>query len=349
MSASSVDYLSNVLNGQGNDDSGDRGHAPLVTVSLVTYNGMHWLPGCLASLERQTLRDFELLVLDNASTDGSLDWLRERAAHLPRMSVESSATNLGFAAGQNLNIYRARGEFVCLLNQDVELDEQFLERALAGFAGGARVAAVQGKLLRLLPDGTRSDVIDSTGLDMHRSRRVVSRGQGRSDSQRWAVAGPVWGVDGPAPVYRKQALVDVEEPRTAGGHEILDEDFFMYKEDVDLAWRLRRSGWRSWYQPSAVAWHGRTAGAGEASSLLDVARTNWTIAPWIKAQSWRNQRLMQLKNEDAGAALPDIPWILARELASAAFVLAFDRQRLRALGPIRRSIQAALAKRPRHD
>ena len=127
-----------------------------VTVSLVTYNGMRWLPGCLASLERQTLRDFELLVLDNASTDGSLDWLREQATRLAWMTVRSSDANLGFAAGQNRNIYGSESEFVCLLNQDVELDERFLEQALAGFGGKPRVGAVQGRLLQLKAGGERS-------------------------------------------------------------------------------------------------------------------------------------------------------------------------------------------------
>ena len=320
------------------------GH-PRVTVSLVTYNGRQWLPGCLESLAKQTTNDFELLVLDNASTDGSLDWLREQAAHSPWMSVEASDTNLGFAAAHNRNIYRARGEFVCMLNQDVELDAGFLREALAGFDGRPRVGAVQGRLLQLKPGGERSDVIDTTGLLMMPSRRVVSRGQGRRDGPRWAVPGPVWGVDGPAPVYRLSALMDVQEPRTAGGLEVLDENFFMYKEDVDLAWRLRRHGWATRYQPTALGWHGRTAGASDASSLMAVARSNWQIDPWIKAISWRNQRLMQLKNDSIGELGPDLAHVLAREAASAAFVAVTDPGRLRALHGFRASMKAARAKR----
>jgi GT2 family glycosyltransferase len=217
--------------------------------------------------------------------------------------VQASATNLGFAAAQNLNIYRAATEFVCLLNQDVELDERFLENAVEAFSGRPRVAAVQGRLLRLGADGARSSVIDSAGLFMHRSRRVVSLGQGQPDSPRWQVATEVWGADGPAPVFRRSALLDAQEPRTGGGVEVLDEDFFMYKEDVDLAWRLRRRGWRCWYEPTAVAWHARTAAAGSGTSLLDTARSNWAIDPWIKSISWRNQRLMQIKNESSGPLL----------------------------------------------
>jgi len=321
--------------------------SPAVTVSLVTYNGMRWLPGCLASLQRQSVTDFELLVIDNASTDGSLDWLREQASRLPWVSVAASDINLGFAAAQNRNIYRATGEFVCLLNQDVELDEGFLAEAVVGFTGRPHVGAVQGRLLRLLPDGTRSEVIDTTGLRMYRSRRVVSRGQGHVDGHRYRAPGPVWGADGPAPVYRKGALMAVQEPRTSGGWQVLDEDFFMYKEDVDLAWRLRRLGWSSWYQPSAIAWHARTAGVGDATSLLAVARSNWKIEPWIKATSWRNQRLMQIKNERLGELWPDLVPTLAREAASAAFIALFDRERLSTTGWTR-AFKPAFRKRRRH-
>ncbi|MGZ8745589.1 MAG: glycosyltransferase family 2 protein [Mycobacterium sp.] len=316
-----------------------------VTVSLVSYNGMAWLPGCLASLDRQTLREFELLVLDNASDDGSLDWLHTQTATRPWMTVGVADRNLGFAAGQNRNIYDARGEFVCLLNQDVELDASFLEQAVAAFVGQPRLAAVQGKLLRLTPDGKRSHVIDSTGLSMFRSRRVVSRAQGQRDHDRWSVPGPVWGADGPAPVYRRAALMDVQEPRTAGGLEILDEDLFMYKEDVDLAWRIRRRGWSARYQPAAIAWHARTAGAGDASSLFDVIRRNRQIDPWIRAMSWRNQRLMQLKNESLEGLALDAPWLAVRELASAAFVALFDRARIDRLDTIIDLSRSALRKR----
>jgi Predicted glycosyltransferases len=319
--------------------------APLVTVSMVTFNGMRWLPGCLASLERQTLRGLEVLVLDNASTDGSIEWLNAQLADHPWLSLEASHTNVGFAAAQNRNIFRARGEFVCLLNQDVELDARFLEHAVAAFAGRPRVGAVQGRLLRQMADGTRSDIIDSAGLEMHRSRRVVARGQGLADGYRYAVPGPVWGADGPAPVYRRSALIDAREPRTGGGWEVLDEDFFMYKEDVDLAWRLRRLGWQSWYQPQAVAWHARGAASPRPRTPVDYFRLRHAIPTWIQTISWRNHRLMQIKNEQPGEMLRDLPWIATRELASFGLMLVADPRRLSAIPATLRLTRAALRKR----
>ena len=180
---------------------------------------------------------------------------------------------------------------------------------------------------------------------MHRDRRVVARRQGELEDERDLIAGPVWGVDGPAPVYRRAALVDVVEPRTGGGSEVLDEDFFMYKEDVDLAWRLRRRGWRAWYAPDALAWHARGAGEGPDRGVRDVIAADRDIPRWIKAMSWRNHRLMQLKNEAAGEYLRDLPWILRREALSVGFITLIDPHRLPLIAPRAGLLKAALAKR----
>ena len=319
--------------------------SPVVTVSLVTFNGLRWLEGCLRSLSAQTAADYELLVVDNASTDGTRELLRVEASRDERIVVCESEQNLGYAVAHNRNIDVARGEYILLLNQDVELEDSFIEASLAALRHQLDVAGVQGRLLTLSLAGERTDTIDSTGLQMHRDRRVVSRRQAEREDERDLVAGPVWGVDGPAPVFRAAALRSVREPRTGGGQEVLDEDFFMYKEDVDLAWRLRRAGWSAWYEPRAVAWHARGAGAHPARSMLDIARSNWTIPLWIKRISWRNQRLMQLKNETAASIAHDLPWILRREILSLAFMVAMDQRRLTAIGDLVRLAPSALRKR----
>jgi GT2 family glycosyltransferase len=326
---------------------GDEIRKPAVTVSLVVFNGMRWLPGCLESLVAQTENAFDLVVLDNASDDGSQQWLRDFALREPRMRLTESTTNLGFAAGHNRNIEAVRTEFVMLLNQDIELDTDFLAQALAAFGDGPRVGAVQGRLLRLSAPGERTQTIDSTGLVMHRDRRVVARGQGELTDAADLVAEDVWGVDGPAPVYRRAALSEAREPRTGGGWEVLDEDFFMYKEDVDLAWRLQRLGWTTRYQPAAVAWHARGADGGPARSVIDVVRAGRRIPRWIKDISWRNHRLMQIKNEDADQLLRDLPWILRREVLSLGFMALTDPRRLTVLADLIRLAPRAAAKRRR--
>jgi GT2 family glycosyltransferase len=300
---------------------------PRFTVSLVTYRGARWLPGCLASLAAQTEADYELLVLDNASDDATAALCAEAAADDRRIALERCATNLGYAAGHNRLIARARGEFVVLLNQDIELAPTFLAEIVTVFESHPDAASIQGRVLRLLGPGLRSETIDTCGLQMHRDRRVVSRGQGRPDGSEFEQEEEVFGADGPVPAYRRTALRAAHVPASRGGWEVLDEDFFMYKEDVDLAWRLRRLGWSAVYAPRAVAWHARSAGGPGATSMLGIARTNWSISPWIKRVSWRNQRLMQLKNDSAAAYLRDLPWIARREVLSWWFILAADPRR----------------------
>ncbi len=247
---------------------------PWVTISLVTWNGMHWLPACLDSIAEQGLTDWELLIIDNASTDGSGEWLEGRTGEDTRMRLTRSGRNTGYAKAHNRSIRVARGEAILLLNQDVVLDPEFLDAAVAALDADPVIGSVQGRLYRLGPSGERSSSLDTTGLVMHRDRRVVSRDQLRPGGGDGRPAGDVWGADGPAPVYRRAALESARLPRRGGGPEVLDEDFFAQKEDADLAWRLRRLGWTCRYEPAALAWHARTGGDSGGQGLTAGIRAN---------------------------------------------------------------------------
>jgi len=284
-------------------------------------------------------------VVDNASTDGTLDWLRKEAERDERVRLFESDLNLGFAKAHNRNIFEAQGDFVCLLNQDVELGRAYLAAASEALRARPDVAAVQGRLRRLGPDGRRTNILDSTGLVVFRNRQVVSRAQGQPDGPAHQVPGPVWGADGPAPVYRRAALLSAREPSSSGGWEVLDEDFFMYKEDVDLAWRLRNLGWGAWYVPGAIAWHARGTRGRPGRSVLALMRADRTIPRSIKAISWRNHRLMQVKNESLSAYASAFPWILKRELMSLVFMALVDPRRLRIVPSLLGSVPSALRKR----
>jgi GT2 family glycosyltransferase len=321
------------------------GRQPEISVSLVTFNATQWLAGCLASMRGQSEPDYELLVVDNASTDGTLEALRSEAALDPRIRIVESKVNLGYAKAHNQNITRARGQFVCLINQDLELDRDFLSEAAHAFDGRPAIGAVQGRILRLDSEGQRTTTIDTTGLLMQRDRRVVSRDQGDPCGSDQLSSGAIFGADGPAPIFRRTALLDARLPASSGGWEVLDEDFFMYKEDVDLAWRLRLLGWSAWYAPTAVAWHARGAGGPRARTMIEIARTNATIPRWIKQVSWRNQRLMQVKNELPTMYLRDLPWIARREILSMAFIIVADPKRLAAVPALLRALPGALRKR----
>jgi GT2 family glycosyltransferase len=323
----------------------DETHADCVTISLVTHNGMRWLPGCWTTLGEQTRPWHRLLIVDNASTDGSQAWLRERASNDPRIELTLSDVNLGFARGHNLNLRRSPCSAALVLNQDVELDPDYIAVAIQTLKEHPAVAAVQGRLLRLDGPGQRTTIIDTTGLEMHRDRRLTSRGHGHEDGPDYATAGPVFGADGPAPVYRRSALLDAQLPCTAGGWEVFDEDFYMYTEDLDLAWRLSRLGWSTRYEPSAVAWHARAVRGPRSRSALEIARVNRAHSSLVSFWSWRNQRLMQVKNDPLGPFLRDLPWIAFRDLIELGFIAAVDPGRLRAMPSLLRVLPSAMRKR----
>lgn len=314
-----------------------------ITVSLVTYNAARWVDACLASLLAQTHPAAEIVILDNGSTDGTRERVEEATTDRPEARLVFSPTNLGYATGHNRVIAEARGEFVCLLNQDIVLDPGFLGAALAAF-DAPTVGSVQGRLRWLSPDLERTDRIDSTGLMINRARRVTSRGQGSPDGPHNDRPGLLFGVDGACPVYRRAALEDVRI--VAGDHaEYLDEDFFMYKEDVDLAWRLLLRGWDAAYAPGAVAWHARGAGESAATTAWEVIQHRRGIPTWVKRISWRNQRLMQVKNEDLALVLRDLPRLIGREVAAFAYLVASNPTNLGAVVELVRLLPAALRKR----
>lgn len=316
---------------------------PLITVSLVTYRPGRWLKPCLDSLFAQTYPRLEIIVLDNGGDAETANALQSSIGVRVDTNLVFSEENQGYARAHNRTIASSHGEFVCLLNQDMVLDRDFLTSAVAAF-DAPDIGAVQGRLRWLSPDLQLTDRIDTTGLSINRNRRIVSRGQGSTDGPHNDRPDLIFGVDGACPVYRRAALEDVR--LTVGlRQEYLDEDFFMYKEDVDLAWRLLLRGWKARYEPAALAWHARGAGESAARTPWQIIQHRRRIPAWVKRLSWRNQRLMQIKNEDGGMVLRDVHRIVARELAAFAYLVTSDPRNIVAVLELFRLMPSARRKR----
>jgi GT2 family glycosyltransferase len=237
-----------------------------VTVVVPNRNGRRWLPGLLGSLAQQTRAPERVIVVDNGSTDGSSQWLaREHRA----VEVLSLVANTGFAGAANRGIAAAQTEAVALLNTDVELEPDWLERALAALEADPARAAVAGKLVSLADPG----IVDDAGDFLRRDGVCEQRGRFRPDDGRFDDAGEIFSACAGAVVLRTEAV------RAVGG---FDERFFLYLEDVDLGLRLRLAGWRCWYEPRAVARH---AGGGSAQ------HSERPIAGWVQ----RNTLLLVLR------------------------------------------------------
>jgi GT2 family glycosyltransferase len=200
----------------------------------------------LPSLREQTYGDFETIVVDNGSSDGTAGHLRDA---YPEVRVVELGANLGFAAAVNRGIEAASGEHVAVVNNDLELDRRWLECMVAALRDHADAGSATGKMLFY----DHRDVIDGAGDFTSWYAVSAPRGRGETDRGQYDVAEPVFSACGGAALYRRTALDEVGA---------FDEDFFAYAEDVDWGFRAQLAGWTCRYQPAAVAFHmgGRTSG-----------------------------------------------------------------------------------------
>jgi GT2 family glycosyltransferase len=288
-----------------------------VDVVVVARNHAGTLAATLAGLAAQSAPPARVVVVDNASTDGSRDVVRRFADRLPLESIDS-AVNLGFSAAANRGIRRCDGRWLLSLNPDCRLGPDFLATLAAAADRDATVGSASGLLLRAVGgELTASPVVDSAGMIVTAGGRHHDRGAGTTLTAALEQPSLVFGASGAAALYRRAALDDVAYP----GGEVFDETFFAYREDADLAWRLQRRGWSCLYWPTARAWHAR--------GLKPEARRRGT--PEINRHSVRNRFLLRWSNADRRWLLACFPWWLARDLVVVLACLTVERSSLPAL------------------
>ena len=297
----------------------------LVSVIVVTWNHVSFVPACLEALAAQTYPRLEMIVVDNASQDGCAEWVR---AHYPQAGLLAQSRNLGFAAGFNRGAAAAQGSWLLSVNPDLVPEPDFISQLIAAASVDPRLGMAAPKLLRA-DDPQR---LDSTGLFLDRRRRPYDRGQMQVDCGQYDTALNVFGACGAGAFYRKAMLEDI-----ALVGEYFDEDFFAYGEDADLAWRARLRGWHCQYVPEAVARHAR----GWGDTLRKRPNSN-SMGPRL---ALRNRYLMSLKNDGFGYWLRDLPYILAAELPRLVYMLFTRPTALLGLVDVLRLAPAARRKR----
>lgn len=226
------------------------GGEPDITVVVVNYNGGDYMRGCLASLAAQTFQNFETIIVDNASTDGSLDRIVEKPA---RLTILKQVTNLGFAGGNNVGAKTGQGKWLALLNPDAEAAPDWLEammRAVARRPSHRLVASHQISL----HDATK---LDGAG-DCYLAYGYAWRGGFGHTAANVPPAGECFAPCGAAALYPRDVFLE------SGG---FDERYFCYHEDVDMAFRLRLQGERCQFVPDARVRHAGSAISGRASAF----------------------------------------------------------------------------------
>jgi GT2 family glycosyltransferase len=301
-----------------------------VSIIVVSKDDAADLPVSVGSALSQRGVACETMVVDNASTDASREVARRQGSAVRLLALPE---NVGFAAAMNAGIDASSGRYVLALNPDCRLEPDFaavLVRRLD--APDARdVGSASGRLYRA--EGTSlqaTDILDSTGIYFTASGRHFDRDAGRAGAGRHEREEAVAGASGAAGFYRRAAL---ESARISTGY--FDADFFLYREDADLAWRLRNLGWRCLYVPSAVAYHRRRNLPERRRGMSGLANRH----------SVKNRFLLRINNQSAAEALRTAVPTLARDIVVLGACLTVERSSLPAFGWLWQNRKRLWAKR----
>ncbi|MCM3747639.1 glycosyltransferase [Paenibacillus pasadenensis] len=328
-----------------------------VSVHIVTYNSVKDIEGCLECVRAQSYPIDKIVVLDNASSDGTRELLRRIGQGL---TVVESPENTGFAGGQNRALAMSGSDYALVLNPDVRLHPDYIRQLVEQLERHPEAGSATGMLVRqpeeevggdMVPErGVESDrssesirslpqavrdwldhlpqhaVIDSTGLRMDVARQAFDRGANEPASA-WLAGGETFGVSGAAAMYRRSMM---EHVKLRG--EFFDETFFAYKEDVDTAWRSRLLGWKALYVPEARALHARGWKEGGRAG----------VSLFVRRHSYENRIYTLVKNE---RSLLNLPAIIAIELLKLGYILVKERDLLPSWSAIFRRLPEMRAKR----
>jgi len=278
----------------------------MISVVIANFNSKELLQRCLDSIREQSFKDIEIIVVDNGSSDGSVEILRT----FPDVKLIENIQNLLFCKAYNQGIVASRGRFILCLNNDVWLEKDYFCNVLSAIRQSETIGMVSAKVLR-----EDKKTLDSTGLFLGRNRRAVERGFNRKDRGQYEKPGFVFGVTGACVFFRRAFLVDVRDE-----YGYFDERFGMYFEDLDLCWRGQKQGWKAYYEPKAVAYHTRSATTiGNKNGKRGMSILH--LSDDLRKRYVRNRYLCIKKNDSLQGILINLPFILFYEVLQGLFLL----------------------------
>jgi len=270
----------------------------MISVIIPNWNGKHFLSTCLKALEGQSFRDFEVILVDNASCDGSSELV---VRDFPWVKILQLPNNLGFAGGVNMGIKEAQGNLIALLNNDTEVTPNWLEYLYKATQKYPSAGAIASKVLRFY----KRNIIDSAG-DVYRTDGTSAhRGGGEEDKGQFDREAFVFGASGVSAMYRKEMLDEIG---------LFEDYFFAYYEDVDLCFRAQIAGWKVIYIPEAVVYH---IGSGSTSSLSSLSVYHTT----------KNELAVICRNMPLGILIKNLPNILLARILKIFFYIYYGRSK----------------------
>ena len=302
---------------------------PTVCVTLVTFNSARYIRRCLESVLRQDGAALQVVVVDNASSDATRQILQEFAGRIRTILLPG---NVGFAEAQNRAIQAGAGDWVLTLNPDVLLEPDFVSRLLDTAAVDPGAGTICGKLLSIGPgfEPLTEPRVDSTGIYFTPAMRHFDRGWHRSPQACSDRVEYVFGASAAAALYSRRMIEDVSIDGS-----FFDPDFFVYREDADVAWRAQLLGWRCIYTPHAVGRHVRTVTPDNRRDLPAA----------INMHSVKNRFLMRVKNVTSGVTRGCLASMLVRDALVIAGSLLWEPSSAKGLLLFARCLPRALRQR----
>jgi GT2 family glycosyltransferase len=299
------------------------------SITIVTYNSGRFIKRCLESVLSQGYAHKEIIIVDNGSSDGTQSLLEQFE---DSCRIVYNEKNVGFAAAQNQAIRLSRGDWILTLNPDVLLTPNFIESLLHAAKLDPRVGTVCGKLLTMTANFAlpQEPLVDSTGIYFTPMLRHLDRGSQEVDNGHFLNLEYVFGATAAAALYRREMIEDI----SVDG-EFFDDDFFVYREDADVAWRAQLLGWRCLYTPQARGYHVRTVLPGNRRALPAV----------INMHSVKNRFLMRLKNMTGDLYKRNWASITTRDLLVIGCCLLREQTSLKAFWFLVRNWKRVMAKR----
>jgi len=290
-----------------------KGVCPSFSAVIINYNCKEFLPKCIDSVINQEYKLYEIIVIDNFSSDGSIEFIKEKYQNLKIYIMDE---NIGFCKAANIGIRNSKGDYILLLNSDVILDKNFTKELVERInVLKENVGIISGKILRL----NNENVIDSTGQFISKFLKPKERGYGEIDKNEFK-EGFIFSSCGAVSLYKRKMLEDIKI-----NDEYFDEDFFMFYEDFDLGWRANLYGWKSYFEPAAIAYHYRGGSNPINKDKFLSQKFQFVNKPlFIRKRILLNRYLVLLKNCSLGIFLLHLPYFLIYEFLFWIYIIIFD-------------------------
>ncbi|MBU1088047.1 MAG: glycosyltransferase family 2 protein [Candidatus Omnitrophica bacterium] len=289
-----------------------------ISAIIVTWNAEKFLAKCLDSVFSQSIAPFEVFVVDNGSTDKTIEIIKKT---FPEVLLIENKQNKGFCTANNQAINKAKADYILTLNSDIVLEPDYISKLLNYLKIDKSVGMVQGKFLRM-----DKKTIDCLGLKLGLFFRLFNIAEGKKDSTDFKATFEIFGPCAAAAVYRKELISDIIYE-----DEVFDPKFFFLVEDFDLAWRARNQGWKAMCVLRAVCYHYRDSSAHST--------------PFKQYLSFRNRYFLLIKNGNWKHLLLFIPGFFIYDLPRFVFMLFTNPFTLKAIVEVVYSLPELIRKR----